>query len=1461
MTKSFRIKQISYIALFLAMLFLCVSQAKAAEITAIDFNGDVLGKIIPDGKVVSLDNQLIGNVTTDSFILDYNGNIIGGVIPQGIAIGNDNKLLGKVNNDGSVRLASGKVVGRVLPTGLVVDEGFSIIGSVLFPGLIYDNRGRVIGRLTGDGVYTNLNGEEIGFVSANGYAYRRIDRDASLEGRLISSKMVVSNAGEFMGSVVPGGKVTNFDSVIIGSIRANGLVYDTENNVIGGIVNTSYAFDNLGNYLGIVAYNGEVINKDQLMGRLASNGSIIDPDGNAIGYSLELSATATDLNGRYLGRLNPNGNVVRSREVIGRIGARGLVFDNNGKVLGKILSSGPVFDYAGTLKAQALKNGRVILPDGSPFGYIKGEIAYDNGSRVFGATQDKKLIYSNDNIFQGVTDIDSTLTFGDEKLTVSPFGFVFSGTGEVVGQSLKSKEIYNLAGANISTISLNGKMIGSVASLTGNITQSGFALDERNRILGKSICATYAVDDKGTDLGNLAYNNQILDSSQKVISKVLPDQSIVPIGNGVVMPRLGTAYSEGLVLGFDGSLLGAVDYFGITRDLSNNPLGRTTANSQVIDNTGSLIGGLVENKVFVDMECKTLGILSSRGDVRNARDIMQGRALLNNQVVTEGGDVIGYGIKDGLGAVIDDKGNTLGIISNNGQVVDYSGKALGCIDKRGFLKNKENAVLGGTIEYQPVINFKDKIIGRITLDGSVINEDGQGLGYVQPTGNINSKTGIPIGSIFKYQVAFDNDNKFLGRVLSDATVINSRNQIVGTVDFDGYVNANGKKIGFALYDMYIYDNDFNTIGYISKDGNVISLNGQNIGTMDRGFYLDRNFKVIGRGNRDFYIRDDSNLIIGELTLEGTLLSPTGQTLGTLQGDGGIINTDGTFVGEAKPLQYYNKTVNRLAVYDENGNIIGYQNPDGTVINDAGKIVGIVGSDNLVRDANGNIIGGLGLDWFEKAEPYIKGRDLPDVGYSSGQQQQQLQEQARRSLSIALTPDGEYLGEILSDGRVVDKNGKAVGRKMPDGLIIDDEGTLIGIEESKKPDSSEIFVPAGTFGPGNAYGTGAGPGSNLGPGGGFGPGERYDPARAAALAAAQNERRRNMGVGRISSNIRREAADMQQKDWDEQGIVKNISSWRVDMSEMILADKPIPAVIARSIDSNNPTPVTAFVERNIFAEEGRNIIIPAGSRLIGSLGSVNAAQEATSHSAKIEITWERLIRPDGVMFVFQGITGDAMGRGGALGYLDQQLFKKYSLPLMTTVLTSAASYLMAPSEDRETENETPRQEAASDARQNFLDQMNSVFEQILQDKADIRPLVYVPAGTRIIVYPDIDLWLRTSDRDQDASTNRISTREILIDDTREKREDRDSDYGRQSASGNVVYDSGTQSYQPVEKQHAPVLIDDAAEMRRDAASRTPPPPPASYSYTPPAQTTPTTTAPKPAASAPASNNSSNIPQLF
>lgn len=1474
-------------------LLLSANTLQAQEITAVDFNGDLLGKVIPDGKVVGFDNQLIGNVTADSLILNFDGRLIGGVIPQGVAIGNDTKLLGKVSNDGSVRLSSGKIIGKVLPNGLVINDYFDIIGAVLFPGLIYSDDGVTVGRLTGDGLYTNLKGQKIGFMTPDGYAYRQVGNDYVLDGRLISSKMVVSLTGEFIGSVVPGGAISNFDAETIGRIKANGFAYDNDNKIIGKIVRSGYAFDNNGFYLGFVTYNGEVTDNEKLVGHLRADGNIVNLDGAVVGYSVDIAATATDFKGKYLGRIMPDGNIARSKETVALMGARGLIIGSDGTALGQLIAGGPVFDYKGALKAHALSNGAVIALSGTTLGYALDNQAYDFSGRIIGANLPNSIVISNQNSFLGMNGINGILNTEDENKYISPFGYVFNAEGKVVGSSLPVASLYDTNGIRLGQIGLNGEAISNSNQKLGSLTGRGFVFDDRGLISGRNLDSYYAINTSGQRLGYFSQENLILDNNQQVIGKVLPDNSVIEAENAQspnLVPQIGKAYASRLVLGMTGNLLGYVDVNAVIKDFSGSNVGHIVGRGLAVDNNNIVIGQLQEYTSVINEDCEIQGVITPRGDVENYREIHVGRVLGNGQALNDANSLLGYSVP--LRPVVDFAGNIMGTPGFDGNVTSPAGENLGCINFRGQLKNADNAIIGQSFEYASVMDFGGRIIGRSILNGSIINNNGQPLGYQQPDGNVNATDGNPVGGLFNYKIAFDNNNRFMGRVQEDGGVINERGDVIGQVDFDGFVINKNQRLGYALNDFYVYDNDYRTLGYVSRSGDVLSFSNQNLGRIDRGFLLDSAKKVIARGNRDYHVRNLEKKVVGELNLNGEVIDIYGSVAGTLSNAGEIKNAAGEVIATATPLQYYSQVtaqkqkqmvfskegefvgyldetgnllnkngdvigstgadgnlldmngnvIEQLAdkspVYDKSGNVVGYANKDGVVTDANGKSIGRLDENGNLLDANGNIIGGIGANWYEKspskpADIGTSSNENPVIGLLENPKY-------RKSLGIALTPDGEYLGDIMEDGSVVDKEGNILGHRMPDGLVIDDEGNLIGTEEKKQIGASEkeaggIFVPPGTFGQGGAYGTGNGAAGNLGPGGGYGPGERYDPSRSAALSAAMSERRKNISVGKISNGMRKEAFDGMQKDWSEQGIGKVISSWPVDLSEMIFADKPIPAVISRAIDSNNPAPITAFVERNVYAEEGRNVIIPAGSRLVGTLGGVTASNEATSESARVQISWERLIRPDGSLFVFQGLTADAQGRAGALGYVDQQLFKKYTLPVMTTTLTSATSYMMAP-DGNSTEGETPKQQAANDARQNFINEMNQVFDEILADKSNIRPMTYIPAGTRIIVFPNADLWLRTAERDQDPSLM-LKKPEILIDDKKvasEKEADKYENIRRNSTpvGSDVVYEADDAG---VEAQKAPPLVDDGKKKNTKPKATggttyvAPPPPPSAPSY--------------------------------
>ena len=162
------------------------------------------------------------------------------------------------------------------------------------------------------------------------------------------------------------------------------------------------------------------------------------------------------------------------------------------------------------------------------------------------------------------------------------------------------------------------------------------------------------------------------------------------------------------------------------------------------------------------------------------------------------------------------------------------------------------------------------------------------------------------------------------------------------------------------------------------------------------------------------------------------------------------------------------------------------------------------------------------------------------------------------------------------------------------------------------------------------------------------------------------------------------------------------------------------------------------------------MIPAGSRLIGQA----SGDAGTNKVAKISISWERLIRPDGVAFKLGGAqSGDAQGRGGVAAYLDDQLMRKYGTPVLSSLATTAISYMMATNDELTSDGGSGysgngRAVALAEGRKNFIGVIQTILDQMIDEAAAVPPVVFVPAGTRLTVFPQQDLWLRSTDDDEE-----------------------------------------------------------------------------------------------------------------
>ena len=1313
------IKHIFRLAVAALAFFTSYVKSAMAEITTVDFNGKVLGQVISSGMVINSDGENIGYITADSLVVNEEGKILGGVLPQGIVIGYDNKLLGKMHSDGVLRSFAGKDLGRGLPNGLVINNKDEIIGAILFPGIIYSDDGNVVGRMTGAGTYTDMDGQELGFISAGGYAYRKTADSYVIDGRLISSKMVVSNDGKFLGSISPSGEVVDFEAKKIGNVHANGYVYDDGGKIVGRVVMSGYAFDVKGKYLGIISYNGTVLNaSNEEIGHYRSDGTVVDENGKIIGYTLDIASAVSDLNGKYLGRVIPDGNVVKGSETIGHIGAKNYVYNDNGELIGQVIQTGPVFDVLGSLKGEGMNNGALVATGGNTIGRTINNFAFDTNGLMIGGINKNMLAVNTYNKPLGAVETSGTVGLANDKNTISPFGYLLNSEKKVIGSGFEMASMYSLEGNFYSNITPNGTLYRGgdnivVAPNAMAIGKDGFVADKIN--------FAFSYNQQGESLGYLMNNNTIMNKDGDIAYKITPENYVIATAGqseNNVMPLAGYAGKTMVAVSNSGDLLGYVNNAGKVADLNSNTRGFVVYGNYVLDNSSNVVGKAVPFISVQNDKCDNLGVMNGHGDVINSREVIIGRVLPNGQAISDVGSYLGYGIfQKGL---IDFNGNFAGVV-NNGSGLDYIGNNIGCINRQGIIKDDANKWKYGVISQDSVIDFENNIIGQIQADGSAVNAKNAIIGYMQPNGNVVSKSKKTLGNVMRYKVAFDEQNKFLGLVKNSGAVVDDAGKTVGQIAFDGSVVNKGEVVGYAMYDFYAYDENFITYGYFTKDGTVLSSVGSRLGFLDHGFVVDRDNKVVARANRDYTIRDTSNNALGELGFDGNVIDYENQNIGYITDNGAIKNANGDIIANAYPLQYYQ------------GQGLKTQRGDDS--------------------------------WADNKKVGVQ--DERKTSKSKGKDSSVIKDLSKKIIGIALSPDGDIIGDIYDDNTVRDASGTQVGFRTSDGIIVDMDYNPIGIEEIKRTSAENMFVPAGAFGNGNAYGIGSQP-TNLGPGGGFGQGERYDPNRARALSELQQMRRKNISVKPISSNFEVSNFTGYEEDgWP--GVEKNVSSWRVDMSQMILEDKPIPAVLARSVYASegfsDNIPVTAIVERNIYAEDGRNIIIPAGSRAIGAVsgGGANSGGN-TGGAVKIGIEWKRIIRPDGAQFLLNSAqTADAQGRAGAIGYLDQQLLKKYAEPLAASVLSSAISYVTAASGGTKTNNngtttEDDKARAADQARTNFLEEMDKMIDDMLEDKVKIRSVTYVPAGTRIIIFPNEDLWLNSEKRNQERQAREVESTE-------------------------------------------------------------------------------------------------------
>ena len=121
-----------------------------------------------------------------------------------------------------------------------------------------------------------------------------------------------------------------------------------------------------------------------------------------------------------------------------------------------------------------------------------------------------------------------------------------------------------------------------------------------------------------------------------------------------------------------------------------------------------------------------------------------------------------------------------------------------------------------------------------------------------------------------------------------------------------------------------------------------------------------------------------------------------------------------------------------------------------------------------------------------------------------------------------------------------------------------------------------------------------------------------------------------------------------------------------------AGTTIPATLETPIDSARPGLVRAIVSEDVRGFDGKRVLVPRGSRLIGEYQS-----DVRSSQNRVLVNWTRLLRPDGVAIRIGSPAADALGGAGVPGHLNTFFLRRFAGAVLQSALTVGVNLASRP----------------------------------------------------------------------------------------------------------------------------------------------------------------------------------------
>jgi len=223
-----------------------------------------------------------------------------------------------------------------------------------------------------------------------------------------------------------------------------------------------------------------------------------------------------------------------------------------------------------------------------------------------------------------------------------------------------------------------------------------------------------------------------------------------------------------------------------------------------------------------------------------------------------------------------------------------------------------------------------------------------------------------------------------------------------------------------------------------------------------------------------------------------------------------------------------------------------------------------------------------------------------------------------------------------------------------------------------------------------------------------------------------------------------------------GLEKSVATKNDRIDALVAQGTLIRADLLTAIQSDLPGNVSAIVREDVWSFDGRRVLIPAGTKLIGDYRS-----GITRGQTRIFVVWTRLLREDGVSVQLGSIGTDDLGRAGQASFIDQHYVERFGASILLSVVGGASQFIATLGQQSQLNNQQNTSQSYTDPltgitttiqsqpNQNLLNarqigsqqvsqSLTKLAEEALKDSINIPTTIYVDQGTRIVVFVKKDL---------------------------------------------------------------------------------------------------------------------------